>query len=312
VPHPAFPPDPADLDRGPRWRRKVIDVPGIEFEPRPPLSAEDFRPDSECDGWSAGRVAVRSASVRGDRHRYYKQPRQDSVCSAFHDSAGAVIFAVADGVSNAEASEIGSTDACRAAAGALANQLESGPGALDFVQVARYVSGTLRRRAQTMLNAGSLPGPADAGKLLATTLVAGAAWPDRDGVSVRLFRVGDSSAWVLNTEQGQYRHLFPSPAGDEEVLVSNEVTALPGVPETLEQQSLLVVPGQVLLVGTDGFGLPLGDGDGAVGALFARHLVSPGSPLWLGHVLDFSRETFDDDRTLLALWPLPPDGTGTV
>ena len=66
-------------------------------------------------------------------------------------------------------------------------------------------------------------------------------------------------------------------------------------------------PTQILLVGTDGFSDPLGDGDGLVGALFARHLTTPPPPVWLAHVLDFSRETFDDDRTLLAVWPRPDD-----
>jgi hypothetical protein len=59
----------------------------------------------------------------------------------------------------------------------------------------------------------------------------------------------------------------------------------------------------VLLIGTDGFGDPLGDGDGKVRQLFAGHLASPPAARGLAHLLDFSRETFDDDRTLVALWP---------
>jgi hypothetical protein len=90
---------------------------------------------------------------------------------------------------------------------------------------------------------------------------------------------------------------------DDLAVISTEVTALPQVPADLPQAAVNVPAGRVLLVGTDGFGLPLGDGDGQVGELFARQLVSPPSPLWLAHVLDFSRETFDDDRTLLAMWP---------
>ncbi|MGH3832079.1 MAG: hypothetical protein ACRDRS_16810 [Pseudonocardiaceae bacterium] len=61
--------------------------------------------------------------------------------------------------------------------------------------------------------------------------------------------------------------------------------------------------GTVLLVGTDGFGDPLGDGSGLVGDLFREVLASPPPPLGLAHALDFSRETFDDDRTLLVVWP---------
>jgi hypothetical protein len=29
------------------------------------------------------------------------------------------------------------------------------------------------------------------------------------------------------------------------------------------------------------------------------------------HMVDFSRETFDDDRTLVAVWPRRPDSTDT-
>ena len=61
----------------------------------------------------------------------------------------------------------------------------------------------------------------------------------------------------------------------------------------------------VLLVGTDGIGDPLGDGSGKVGELFARMLAQPPPPLALAHLLDFSRDTFDDDRTLIAIWQRP-------
>jgi hypothetical protein len=61
--------------------------------------------------------------------------------------------------------------------------------------------------------------------------------------------------------------------------------------------------GEVLLIGTDGFGDPLGDGTGPVGAHFAVRLARPRPPIAFAHDLDFSRETFDDDRTLLAIWP---------
>lgn len=321
---------------GPPWDRVIVDIPGIEFEPRPPR-ARVIRPDSECDGWSTEAITLRSASLRGDRHRYYRQPRQDAVCSQEYGPAGAVVFAVADGVSGAEASEIGATDACHAAIEAITRQLGDDTAGLDCPAVARHVSDVLLWRAARMLNAADprQVDPGHAGKLLATTLVAGAAWPERGGFTARVLRVGDSSAWLLDHALGRYSRVFGSradaeptgmtgptgvtgptgmtgPTGRagtagsaETAVVSNEVTALPlapGAPGPREA-TVTVRAGQVLLVGTDGFGVPLGDGDGEIGALFARHLASPPSPLWLAHILDFSRETFDDDRTLLALWP---------
>ncbi|MFC5187983.1 hypothetical protein [Actinomadura harenae] len=46
-----------------------------------------------------------------------------------------------------------------------------------------------------------------------------------------------------------------------------------------------------------------------MGALFAGHLAVPPPTPWLAHLLDFSRATFDDDRTLLAVWPRAATGS---
>lgn len=292
------------MEPGPPWSRVVVDIPGIEFEPRPPRGRV-IRPDCECDGWSVAGITLRSASLRGDKHRYYRQPRQDAVCSAAHGDTGAVAFAVADGVSSAEASEVGAMEACRAAVYAITRQLDQGAAVLNCQAVACFAADQLRRRAGTLLDTAEPPDEQVTAKLLATTLVAGAAWQQDRQVTAHLFRIGDSSAWILDHALETYVALFGSaPDPSDQVLVSTEVTALPQVPAALEQVTVSVSPGQVLLVGTDGFGLPLGDGDGEIGTLFARQLAYPPSPQWLAHVLDFSRETFDDDRTLLALWAL--------
>jgi hypothetical protein len=61
----------------------------------------------------------------------------------------------------------------------------------------------------------------------------------------------------------------------------------------------------VLLIATDGIGDPLGTGQGGVGNLFREVLTKPTPPslIEFAHAVDFSRETFDDDRTLVAVWP---------
>ncbi|MEV4284850.1 protein phosphatase 2C domain-containing protein [Nonomuraea bangladeshensis] len=283
------------------WNRVVIDVPGPRFEPTPPRLSGGTCPDAECDGWSAPGLTLRSASVRGERHRYYRQPRQDATCAVLHEESGVVVFAVADGLSSASAATIGAAEACRAAVWALHTQLDEGGTGFspDFHGVARHAAETLHRQAAALLRRE--PGPEQVEELVATTLVAGVARPGGHGAEVSLFRIGDSAAWALDPARARYRPLFPAKADGD--LVPTSVAALPRVPEPLERWSGRLAPGQVLLVGTDGFGDPLGDGDGQVGALFAEHLAVPPPPLWLAHLLDFSRETFDDDRTLLALWP---------
>ncbi|GGT05718.1 protein phosphatase 2C domain-containing protein [Nonomuraea spiralis] len=281
------------------WDRVVVGVPGPEFEPAPPRPLGGTCPDTECDGWSTPGVTLRSASVRGERHRYYRQPRQDATCAVVHEATGTVAFAVADGLSGASASTVGASEACRAAVWALHAQLDEGRPAPDLAAVLRYAAETLHRQAAAMLRRE--PDVTQVEDLLATTLVTGTARPGPHGVEVSLIRVGDSGAWTLDPAGPRYRPLFvPKTDGD---VVPTSVTALPRVPERPERWSGALAPGQVLLVGTDGFGDPLGDGDGRVGALFAEHLAAPPSASWLAHLLDFSRETFDDDRTLLALWP---------
>ena len=50
---------------------------------------------------------------------------------------------------------------------------------------------------------------------------------------------------------------------------------------------------------------PLGTGHGGVGNLFRDVLTGPCVPslIEFARAVDSSRETFDDDRTLVAVWP---------
>ncbi|MEU5157831.1 protein phosphatase 2C domain-containing protein, partial [Glycomyces sp. NPDC021274] len=285
------------------WQRVTVGVPGPEFEARPPEHyAFDF-PDAECDGWSTSCLCLRFASVRGAKHRYYHQPRQDAARAAVHKVTGSIAFAVADGVSSAANSELGAIEACRAALEKMLHQLSQDQGRLDFPGVARHAAERLRQVTQWRLS-GKQPAAGEVAGLHATTLVAGVVRPRPAGEPVaEICRIGDSGGWVLDSSTGRYQPLFGSKTGTDAVVVSNEVTPLPHVPDPLEQASIRLAADQVLLIGTDGFADPLGDGDGQVGALFTRHLTTPPPPLWLAHLLDFSRETFDDDRTLLAIWP---------
>ncbi|MFE1259943.1 protein phosphatase 2C domain-containing protein [Streptomyces albogriseolus] len=287
------------------WQRLTMGEPGPEFEARPPAGPFAHEcPDTECDGWSTPQLTVRYASVRGAKHRYYRRPRQDSARAAVHEATGSVVFAVADGVSSASHAEVGAAEACRAAVRRMLHLLSAGPGPLDLGDVARYAAARLWDLARWDAAEGE-PGPDEVMGRYATTLVYGVARHGPAGCVVDLGRIGDSGAWLLDLAGGTYRALFETKTGGDGVIVSNEVHPLPRVPDPLPCAEVRPVPGQTVLIGTDGFGDPLGDGDGPVGALFTRYLGAPRppSPPWLAHLLDFSKETFDDDRTLLALWP---------
>ncbi|MFI9508815.1 protein phosphatase 2C domain-containing protein [Nocardia sp. NPDC052566] len=285
------------------WQPIIVDVPGPQFEARPPGLDASHPPDTECDGWSTTALTLRFASVRGANHRYYRRPRQDSARAAAHEPTGTIVFAVADGVSSATRSECGALEACEIAVQAMLNLLAETSGPIDFQNVAYSCADRLFELAQWQLDVND-PTSAEVANLYGTTLVAGTVRPDPKGPVVDVFRIGDSSAWIFDGAAASYHPLFSSKTGADIEVVSNEVTPLPYVPDPLDQLvTARLSAEQTLLVGTDGFGDPLGDGDGLVGALFSRHLTAPPSAIWLAHVLDFSRETFDDDRTLLAVWP---------
>ncbi|QMU74569.1 protein phosphatase 2C domain-containing protein [Streptacidiphilus sp. PB12-B1b] len=306
-PPPVVPPPSAAAGGGPEGfpRRAEIGVPSTVFEARPPGAASlSYRPDTIVDGWSTHAFTVRMASVRGDRHRYGDRPREDDVALAVDPRTGALVFAVADGVSKARQPHLGATLACRTAVDTVVAQLDGGRAHadIDLPQVLSAGAYALRDHASRVLErtaAGSV-GIDETAHLLATTLVAGLVTPTPDGLQVSLVRIGDSNAWVLRGEV--YEPIWEQPPPGDQEVASSAVHPLPYVSSGIRPRGFVLPDRGVLLVGTDGFGGPLGDGTGQVGRLFAERLAAPPPPLEFAHLLDFSRETFDDDRTLLAVW----------
>lgn len=290
-----------------RWAPIVVDQPIFEFEPKPPSARERYRADSIFDGWSTDLYTVRLASVRGYSHRYNGVPRQDEAAAAFEPESRAVVFAVADGVSSARASHIGAETACHTAIQEISYQLAAGQP-IDWNMVTTVAANELVATAGDLLGQDR-PHPDAAEELLATTLVAGCVMPTRRGTLLSMIQIGDSGAWILR--DGRYYPVLDQKHDHDSPVISSAVSPLPRIPARLAVAEFELDADSVLLVGTDGFGDPLGDGDGQIGQLFAQHLTSPPFPRALAHLLDFSRETFDDDRTLLALWQrsAPPEPT---
>ncbi|GGL95956.1 hypothetical protein GCM10010129_44770 [Streptomyces fumigatiscleroticus] len=299
APAPAPAPDPGGPSAG-RWDPLVVGTPLPAFAPRP-ATGLSYRPDTVCDGWSTEALDLRLASVRGYQHRYDGRPREDDAAAGWEQRTGTVVFAVADGVSDARQPHIGSQLACRSAVDELLAQVKAGDGRVtDWNKLLSTVHWQLREQAGRLLRTPDVSIEETAG-LLATTLVAGAATPTPTGVEVSLVSVGDSGVWMIKHEQ-----LYPLAGGKRtgpDGLVSSAVQPLPYVPGEVTPYPVSLDPGTVLLIGTDGFGDPVGDGRGEVARLFATELSRPVPPLGFAHLLDFSRETFDDDRTLVALWP---------
>lgn len=281
------------------WAAIVVGDPIFDFEPKPPNSAT-YRADTICDAWSSDDFTVRMASVRGYSHRYNGLPRQDDAEVAFSPRSGAVIFAVADGVSSATKAHLGARAACEAAVQAIRRELNADTGQVDWVAVLDHVVDRMFRLAAVTLGQNR-PTQQAVLDLMATTLVLGYAVPAQNGPGVVLVQIGDTSAWLLR--RGQYRSVLAEKHDPRQPVISSTVTPLPCLPDDINPVTVRLPADGVLLIGTDGFGDPLGDGEGQVGRLFADWLATPPPGTAFAHLLDFSRETFDDDRTLVAIWP---------
>ena len=288
-----------------RWAAIIIDEPILDFEPKPPISGSP-RPDTIFDGWSTDHLTVRMASVRGYSHRYRGIPRQDDAEVAFHPAANTVLFAVADGVSSASESHLGATSACRRAIDVMWWQLGKS-GAIDLARVVQLTAEDLNSYAAHLLRQDQ-PTQAAVESLLATTLVAGYITPAPRGGTGAMIQIGDSSAWIL--QGNRYYPILEQKNDPDAQVISSAVSPLPRIPEVLTPVEFRLPLGAALLIATDGFGDPLGDGEGKVGHLFAENLRTPPPGRGLAHLLDFSRDTFDDDRTLVVVWQKPdaPEG----
>jgi hypothetical protein len=281
-----------------RWAPIIVGEPIMDFEPKPP-SSRFYLADTIFDGWSTEHFTIRLASVRGYSHRYRGIPRQDDAQVAFHPDSGTVLFAVADGVSGASESHVGATVACSRALEAMQSQLTS-DHAIDLAHTVQVTARELTAEAADLLHQEQ-PTLATVEDLLATTLVAGYIQSGPEGAAGAIVRIGDSGAWILR--HSRYYPVLGQKNDPNAQVISSAVSPLPRIPEHLTPIEFLLYPDAVLLVGTDGFGDPLGDGEGKIGHLFAEHLRTPPPARGLAHLLDFSRDTFDDDRALVAIWP---------
>jgi len=261
--------------------------------------AEPYRPDTIADGGSAFGLTVRAASVRGLQKRYSGGPRQDDLCLRAHQPTSTLVAAVADGVSGAPRSDLAAALVVRHAAAAAVRQLDRGTADLDWKDVFDQAGWALVEEHRR--DAGDpRAGVEDASGSLATTLlVAAVAAGDEEEVRVQLAAVGDSPALMLSG--GAFERLLGESEGVDGLL-GGGVRALPAAARTVHERVCMLTPSDVLLLCTDGLALPLDDGRGDVGRALARELSHPPDIIDFARLLDFSRSTYDDDRSLVAIW----------
>lgn len=252
-----------------------------------------------ADGGSSAEFDVMAASVGGVGHRLAGRRCEDSYAWA-SPGAGRLALVIADGVSTAgrggEGADIVVSAAC-----------EFLLGADDWGE--KECEGAVRGASEALVRTAG-PAAAQMTTTFVVALLSATGTGADTGVEVALARVGDSTAFVLR--QGGWRELFPHPGEDDfrgfpvEVLPLREGV----VPPAIEPSSAVLSPGDVLVLLTDGVADPLREGPETVAPALAEVLASGPAggltPLALAHAADFSRRGCQDDRTVLAAWPLPP------
>ena len=263
-----------------------------------------YRPDTLLDGWATDYCTIRAASLRGTSHRCFGQPRQDDLTIKVRDDLPAIIITVADGVSNASHSHIASTVATRYISQRLCKRESFLEAPINWDELMRDASDAIVDHMSS-LSTDMSKKLCDIHALVATTIISAVIYPSQinlGSLSAEVCCVGDSGAWIL-----QEGRILPILGGKQKVghLIYDEATdCLPQPRPKPSIKRLEISKDSVFLIGTDGFGDPLGDGTCQVGRLYSSVLSRRiPSIIEFGHMLDFTLATFFDDRTLVAVWP---------
>ncbi|WP_158075702.1 protein phosphatase 2C domain-containing protein [Actinokineospora bangkokensis] len=267
------------------------------------------RRDSVFDGFTLHlpqerpAAVVRAASIRGLAHRASGKPRQDEYAYQLSQDGRFLVLCVADGISSGARSHQAAEVAARTGVALVAKELTSTPpDSLDWDHLVREVAGHIVKFARTRLPGGEELTPEQVVSVMGTT--ATYAVLDLLSLEVDAVMVGDTSIWVLTRDQ--WVPLTAVKNADSDIATS-AVEALPVV--TARGRTPLrsrLRPGEALVLMSDGVGDPLGRGTGAVGRFLAGAWQNPPHEIDFAAQVAFSKRSFDDDRTVVAVWPVAP------
>lgn len=266
--------------------------------------------DTALDFLTVGPMELRACSSRGWSHRYKGTPRQDAYCVLVGEEV--VVIAVADGVSEGEHSQVAADTAARAAVKLVADHV-SRTGVVDWVQLARRVALRIVEEGEYRQIVAGPAADADINERvtacrakMSTTLIVAVVQrhPTHEGFATEIGVVaGDSAAYRLTVDDDV---LMPVGGGKAQggPISSTSVHPLPG-PVTPATSTVLLRPGELLVLGTDGIGDPIGDGTNDFGRELAHRWREP--PPIHEFLLDVNvyRRSFDDDRTAVGIWVRP-------
>ncbi|SFR22914.1 Serine/threonine protein phosphatase PrpC [Lentzea waywayandensis] len=267
------------------------------------------RRDSVFDGFVVGRpdgtpvAELRAASLRGLSHRSFGRTRQDEYAYQVTPDGRYLVLCVADGVSSGPRSHHAAEVAARTGVTLLVNALEdAAPEALDWDRLVGAVAGHIVTFARKRLPGGEQMDVSEIVGWMATTATYAVVDLANEEMEVFSASVGDSSAWVLS-ERGW--EPVAQVKNDGAAVDSSSVGALPMVPSRpMPSQHTRVRAGEALVLMSDGVGDPLRTGEGEVGRFLAQAWRRPPHDLDFAAQVGFHRRSFDDDRTVIAVWPL--------
>ena len=244
-------------------------------------------PDIVADAADVPGLTVRAASCRGVLHRKYGTSRQDSYSMSWQQDSTALFITVCDGVGSLEMSQ----DAAEWVTLRMAEAVRRDEsGTLDWQAAFATLSAELAELA-------AVRGP------MATTVVSACVTPVDGRFRAEIAWVGDSAAYLLGpggweVAGGSVKSVDP----DGAPLVTT-TWALPN--HAVEAQTAVVEFGcdTALFLMTDGLADPLGAGTGEVGQTLASWWATPPDPFTLAAQAAFARRSFDDDRTVVGVWP---------
>jgi hypothetical protein len=296
----------------------TIGNPGRAYaEVRPLLRTDPSHPpDTAIDHGSVRDLEVRAASVRGLSHRQAGVPRQDAYGFAVTDDQEWLVAVVADGVSAGSLSHEAASFVARRGPREVARRLDEGTQAhrLPWHEIFTGLAATILaegvrslRRTAAERYADEPPTEAEVAAAMATTatfLVCEARQYDDGRRRVHVAWMGDSPAWAV-TPDGVWQNLSVVKGEGDEV-GSSRVVALPKLPRDpagLPCRSHEVDSQATLLLMTDGTGDPIAEARGEVAQQLATWWQRPPAALVFADQVGFGRRSYDDDRTVVAIWP---------
>ena len=96
---------------------------------------------------------------------------------------------------------------------------------------------------------------------------------------------------------------------DDDTPLSSGTAALPAQTINLIATTVEFGSDTALFLMTDGVADPLGAGSGEVGRVLGQWWAQPPNEFEFGAQAAFARRSFDDDRTVVGVWPNPQVGT---